>query len=134
MDAQGVALLALMSCVLLATLLGRQRLGRLRDLVASRVSRLRPARPSPPVGRPIEEIASDVFRLGARFRYDRAGASFARFEGCRQAYDRVLAEACHALGVEHLLAVIPPGPELDDERGRVEAALDRAGMRLDDAA
>jgi hypothetical protein len=57
-----------------------------------------------------------------------AGLSFARFEGVRLAYDQVLAEACRALGIEHLLGVLGPGVDLDLERERVEAALDRAGL------
>ena len=52
------------------------------------------------------------------------------------AYDRVLVEACAALVVEHLLEVLPPGPELDVERQRVELVLAAAGLGLglDDAA
>jgi hypothetical protein len=72
--------------------------------------------------------------LGLRFRYVPAGASYARIEARRRAYDEVLGEACRALRLEHLLAVLPPGPELDVERLRVEAVLDRAGFRLDAVA
>jgi hypothetical protein len=97
------------------------------------VDRLRPA-PPPVLGRPIEEIARDANRLGQSFRYVPRGLSFARFEGCRRAYDLVLSEACNALDIDHLLGVLPPGPELDDERNRVESKLWLAGLRLDDAA
>lgn len=102
----------------LARLRGRQGVGCLDD-----------ARPE---GRRIELVASDVRRLGGRFRNVPPGVSFARFEALRQAYDGVLAEACKALEVDHLLQVLPPGPELDRERRRVEVALYRAGLSLDD--
>ncbi len=75
----------------------------------------------------------DARRLSFRFRTVPPDASFARFEGRRRAYDAVLGEACGALGVEHLLAVLVPGPDLDRERLRVESALVRAGLLLDDS-
>jgi hypothetical protein len=53
---------------------------------------------------------------------------FAQYEGRRQAFDRVLAEAAVALEIEHLLTVLPPGAELDQERARVEARLVDAGL------
>jgi hypothetical protein len=117
--------------------LGRRRLAGVRRqatrVSGDVVSRLRP--PAPPVvGRPIQEIARDATRLGHSFRYVPRGLSFARFEGCRRAYDLVLSEACRALEIDHLLGVLPPGPELDSERERVEAKLWLAGLHLDDAA
>ena len=48
----------------------------------------------------------------------------------RGAYDRALAECCTALGIAHLLGVIPAGPELDIERERVEDQLTGCGVRL----
>ena len=126
-----------MICPVLVIALGRRRLAGLRRQ-ATRVSgdvvtRLRPAAP-PVVGRPIEEIARDAMRLGQSFRAVPRGLSFARFEGCRRAYDLVLSEACRALEIDHLLGVLSPGPELDAERERVEAKLWLAGLHLDDAA
>ena len=118
---------------------GPVRVRRLRrrtaTLLQGATARLRTLFPDPPrpAGRPIEEIARDAHRLCRSMRYVPDVTSFARFEGRRKAYDWVLGEACNALGVEHLLAVVPPGPELDLERLRVEAVLDRAGLRLDDA-
>ena len=93
------------------------------------------SRPQPsPAARPIELIARDARRLGHRFREPPRGVSFAKFEGTRWAYDKVLAEGCRALEIEHLLDVLPPGPELDAERDRVEARLWLAGFRIDEAA
>ena len=52
----------------------------------------------------------------------------------RYAYDRTLAECCTALGITHLLAVLPTGPELDVERERVEEQLAGCGVRFPHAA
>ena len=87
-----------------------------------------------PLGRPLELIACDARRLGHRFRHPPRGTSFAKLEASRRAYEHVLGEACTAMGVEHLLAVLPPGDELDAERARVEGLLWLAGMRIDEAA
>ena len=95
---------------------------------------LRRGAPLQPVGRPLETIAQDARRLGLRFHHPAPGASFAKLEGARCAYEHVLGEACTALGVEHLLAVLPPGDELDAERVRVEGLLWLAGLRIDETA
>src|SRR3954452_433683 len=93
-------------------------------LFVSAVKVLRPrssrSEPVRVTGRPIEDIASDARRLGSRFRWLPPGTSFTRFEAGRRAYDAVLAEACQALAVDHLLQVLPPGADLDAERTRVE--------------
>ena len=136
MDAQPLGGVALLAAVVTASVLGPQRLGQLRRRLTARLDGLLPtagvpARPR----RPIELIARDAQRLGLGFRHvQQGGVSFAQFEGRRRAYDLVLAEACASLSVEHLLAVLPPGVELDAERRRVERVLEQAGFRLDDAA
>ena len=140
MDAHAVVMMVVLAGMLAASVAGPQRMARLRRRLVGAVERAtdhaRAAHPGPPraAGRPIEEIARDAYRLGHRFRYVPEDASFARFEGRRRAYDQVLTEACAALGIDHLLGVVPPGVELDQERARVEVVLDRAGLRLDDAA
>src|SRR3954471_212651 len=93
----------------------------------------RTGRETPP-GRPIELIADDLRRLADRRRTAGRGVAFAKLEGLRRAYDQVLGEACACLGIEHLLAVLPLGPELDLERSRVEDALAVAGLRTSEAA
>jgi len=124
--------------LLVASVLGRERLAVLRKALVRTTDRVRDALPSHPQapGRPIEEIARDAHRIGTRFHSQPARHSFAQLEGRRIAYDRVLVEACAALAVEHLLEVLPPGPELDGERRRVEIVLAAAGLGLeiDDAA
>lgn len=122
--------------VILAALLGPRRVGRLTRALARvvrYVDSLRPKEPRP-IGRPIELIASDARRLSSSFRRVPDDASFARFEGRRRAYDDVLVEACRAVGVEHRLQVLSPGPELDRERYRVELVLQHAGLPLGDVA
>ena len=104
----------------------------LRDWVATRTwhrrSRHRPA------GRPIEAIAADLQRLGARFHALAPHASYTKVEAVRAGYDRALAECCAALGLTHLLGVLPVGAELDAERERVEGLLTESGVRLPRAA
>jgi hypothetical protein len=87
-----------------------------------------------PDGRPIEAIVADLHRLGRRFHTLDPRTSFAKVEAVRGAYDRTLAECCTALGITHLLAVLPAGPELDVERERVEDQLAGCGVRFPHAA
>jgi hypothetical protein len=103
-----------------------------RDRVALRVWHRRSQ--LQPVSRPIEAIAVDLRRLGARFHNLNPHASFAKVEAVRSAYDRALTECCAALGLTHLLGVLSPGPELDAERERVEDQLVGCGVRLPHAA
>lgn len=124
------ALLAMAPVVTGAVLLrDRRLLGPLRRVRRPRRRRHRPAPPAP-AGPPIEELAENLRRLGCRFHHPAAGLRHAKVEGVRQAYDVALARACAALEVDHLLGVLPPGPELDRERERVEWALECAGLDL----
>jgi hypothetical protein len=90
--------------------------------------------PAGPVARPWEEIVRDARRYSARVHQPPRGTSYAKHLAACSVYDRVLGEACAALGLEHLLTVLPPGEELDAERARIETALWLAGLRLEDAA
>jgi hypothetical protein len=103
-----------------------------RDWVATRVWHRRSQ--LQPISRPIEAIAVDLRRLGARFHSLDPHTSFAKVEAVRSAYDRALTECCAALGLTHLLGVLSPGPELDAERERVEYQLIGCGVRLPHAA
>jgi len=87
-----------------------------------------------PSGRPIEAIAADLHRLGTRFHALPPHASYPKVVAARSGYDRALAECCTALGLTHLLGVLPAGPELDAERERVENLLTHCGVRLPHAA
>jgi hypothetical protein len=101
-----------------------------RALLRARERRLDRRAPRPLPVRPLEQIAQDARRLSVWHRSHPRGQSFAKYEAHRRAYDDVLAEACRALDVEHLLSIIPPGPALDSERDRVERRLEAAGLEL----
>jgi hypothetical protein len=98
---------------------------RLRDAI---VRRVRPEPPATvmPLRRPVEQVAADVRRLRAAFRRD--GLRFAKWEGTRLAYDAALSEAADTLEITHLLALLPPGVERDNERARVERLLEQTGL------
>lgn len=78
------------------------------------------------VHRPIEQVGADVRRL--RQAFGQVGMRFAKYEGTRQAYDGVLAEAADSLELSHVLADLPPGVDRDLERVRVEGLLEDAGL------
>ena len=128
-----VALFLLLACapVLMLAALGAGIRGwRAPGPVRRLLERRRAPTPTHPV-RPIQQVASDVRRISQR--YHQHGMRFAQYEARRRAYDAVLAEAADMLGIAHLLRVLPPGLELDGERGRVERLLGEAGV-LPDAA
>jgi|SRR4051794_37578125 len=87
-----------------------------------------------PLGRPIQEIASSLRRLGAEFHGNSPGRSWVKSEAVRRAYDQALNEGCRALGIDTDLLAIDPGTERDAERLRVEHLLVGAGLVLPDAA
>jgi hypothetical protein len=85
-----------------------------------------------PVGRPIEQVAADLRRLGAQLARVPAGAPMARRRGLQAAYDDVLVEAARLLEVPHALDAVPPGRSRDVERLRLQAALAEAGLAVPD--
>lgn len=96
--------------------------GRLRRRVA-------PA-PDPPVGQPIERIATNARRLRAELATISIGTPMARRRGLSRAYDDVLVDACRALGVPDTLSGMAPGVERDSERLHVEHELEQVGFVL----
>lgn len=88
--------------------------------------------PVTPVGRPLEQVAADLRRLGRQLAHVPAGAPMARRRGLQAAYDDVLAEAARLLEVPHSLGDLPPGRARDVERLRVQAALADAGLAVPD--
>lgn len=87
---------------------------------------------SPPLvatGSPIERIAADLRRLNRRLDALRAAGPVPgkglRWQAAQLAYEDRLADACHALGLDHRLT--PARGQLS-ERRRVEAALAEAGL------
>ncbi len=82
-------------------------------------------------GRPLEQVVADLRRLRLVVGQD-ARRSAAHQMGNRLAYDRLLSQACDMLEIEHELGTESAGLERDIERVRVEAELERAGVRLSD--
>jgi len=113
----------------IGAVLYRQRLGSVA-LGTGRRLHVVPPPPPVPAGRPIERIAADARRLRPQVLYTAPGTPVAKREGIRKAYEDVLVEGCRALGVEDLMSPLPPGPEREAERLRVEYLLDQAGLNL----
>ena len=82
-------------------------------------------------GRPLEQIVADLRRLRLVVGQD-ARRSAAHQMGNRLAYDRLLSQACDMLEIEHELGRESAGLERDIERFRVEAELERVGVRVTD--
>lgn len=118
-------------CVLLYDLLaGRwdEQVSRLRaGLFASREHRHNLRRLRHQQGVPLEEVAANLRRLRSVVATD-SKRSAAHQMGNRLAYDRVLAQACDMLDVQHNLSTESMGLERDIERFRLEAELERAGV------
>jgi hypothetical protein len=91
-------------------------------------------RVEPPAGRPIEEIASSIRRLGGEYYGGHPGRSWVKSEALRRAYDGALDEGCRALEITTDLLVLEPGTDHDAERMRVEHLLVIAGLVLGRAA
>ncbi|WP_104525963.1 hypothetical protein [Blastococcus atacamensis] len=90
----------------------------------------RAARHPVPAGRPLEDIAADLRRLGSQVEFVPAGAPMVRRRAVQAAYDDVLTEAAAALDVPASLRAVPEGRARDVERLRVVAALRAAGLRV----
>jgi hypothetical protein len=82
-------------------------------------------------GLPLEQVVADLRRLRQVVGQD-SHRSAAHQMGNRLAYDRLLAQACDMLEIHHDLAVESAGMERDIERIRVEAELERVGVRVTD--
>jgi hypothetical protein len=86
--------------------------------------------PVVPAGRPLEQVAADLRRLGAQLAHVPAGAPMARRRGLQAAYDDVLVEAARLLEVSHALDTVPQGRPRDVERLRLQAALTDVGLAV----
>lgn len=82
-------------------------------------------------GIPLEQVVADLRRLRLVVGHD-ASRSAAHQMGNRLAYDRLLSQACQMLEIEHELGRESIGMERDIERVRVEAELERVGVRISD--
>jgi hypothetical protein len=84
------------------------------------------------VGRPIQVVAADLRRLSRQLALVPAGAPLVRWQALWAAYDDVLIEAAAELGIPHELPDTPTGMARDLERLRLLAALEGAGLAVQD--
>jgi hypothetical protein len=98
--------------------------------VARRCHLLRRPLPALTSDQPIERIAADLRRLSAAIGQLRAGTSAIRRRALVSAYDSNLVAACRALGVPNSLDELREGMDREIEKMRMEAALERAGLRF----
>ncbi len=82
-------------------------------------------------GLPLEQLIADLRRLRVVVGED-SRRSAAHQMGNRLAYDRLLAQTCDMLEVHHDLGTECIGMEREIERLRVEAELERLGVRVTD--
>jgi hypothetical protein len=101
-----------------------------------RVRRARTPRSAPPpespTRRPIQVVAADLRRLLHQMALVPTGATLVRWKALWSAYDGVLVEAAEMLGLQHELDARPPGLARDIERIRLLAALEDAGLTVQD--
>lgn len=102
------------------------KLPRLVDAVGERHRRRQP----PPDGPPIERLAADLRRVHRALEALPDNAPVVRRRATNQAYDALLAQACHAVGEQHWLDTVPDGMEREIERLRVEESLRRCGLAV----
>lgn len=104
---------------------------RLRSWTRRRLDRALP-RPELTQARPFEQLARDLLRVRADLLAIPPGTPMARRRGTIEAYDELLAEACHELGLDDSLGDLTrlPLERRQRERTQVEQALDRAGLRV----
>ena len=80
-------------------------------------------------GPPLEELAATLRRLHPAVRAPRAETTTVRQQGILAAYDGALVAAAAALDIPTTLVELPQGLDHEAERLRVEAELERAGLR-----
>jgi hypothetical protein len=89
--------------------------------------------PDTPAGPAIEDVARSLRRLRGQVLSPAPGTTMAKRRGTTAAYEDLLLQAAHALGVEDTLSDLPDGTEREAERLRLEHLLREAGLALDDA-
>jgi hypothetical protein len=77
--------------------------------------------------------ARSLRRLRGQVLSPAPGTTMAKRRGTTAAYEDLLLQAAHALGVEDTLSDLPDGTEREAERLRLEHVLRQAGLALDDA-
>lgn len=89
--------------------------------------------PSPPApdGPAIEDLARALRRLRAQALSPAPGTTMAKRRGATAAYEDLLVQAAHALGVPDTLSDLREGTDREAERLRLEHVLREAGLALD---
>jgi hypothetical protein len=125
-------LVALVLCTLmlgaaLGLVLCQDELGRWMRRFRERLSPPPPA----PSASTIEDLAASLRRVRRDVLATAPGTPMARRRGTTAAYEDLLLQAAHALGVEDTLSTLPEGTDREAERLRLEHLLRQAGLALD---
>lgn len=87
--------------------------------------------PPAPDGPAIEDLARALRRLRAQVLSPAPGTTMAKRRGATAAYEDLLVQAAHALGVPDTLSELREGTDREAERLRLEHVLREAGLALD---
>ena len=87
--------------------------------------------PPAPEGPAIEDLARALRRLRGQVLSPGPGTTMAKRRGATAAYEDLLVQAAHALGVPDTLSELREGTDREAERLRLEHVLREAGLSLD---
>ncbi len=87
--------------------------------------------PVSPASPAIEDLARSLRRLRSQVVAPAPGTAMARRRGTTAAYEDLLVQAAHALGIEDTLSAVPEGTDREAERLRLEHLLREAGLVLE---
>ena len=87
--------------------------------------------PPAPEGPAIEDLAHALRRLRGQVLSPAPGTTMAKRRGATAAYEDLLVQAAHALGVPDTLSGLRDGTDREAERLRLEHVLREAGLALD---
>ena len=86
--------------------------------------------PPAPTGPAIEDLARGLRRLRGQVLSPAPGTTMAKRRGATAAYEDLLVQAAHALGVPDTLTGLRDGTDREAERLRLEHVLREAGLAL----
>lgn len=123
----GLVICTLMLGTAFALLLCQDEIARAWRRVHDRVDPPPPA----PEGPAIEDLAHALRRLRGQVLSPAPGTTVAKRRGATAAYEDLLVQAAHALGVPDTLSELREGTDREAERLRLEHVLREAGLSLD---